>query len=317
MKMQRTLILFLCTILIGISLSDNVFASNKSNDEKKKFSEIVQQLENYGLSKKDAQYYALLDIKVERWERNGKKFNLDNVQQLSNQYVRSNPTEFRQRVLAGDEAALKKALLSDALKYGSSDIENFFKENTDSQSVEIIYPDGSSVSATVNTVPDVDKEDKEVIPNSNMSGPWNASFSGPINYNAWFSPGNWHSWYEFTTSSGSGYIKIRNNFHWTLHSPCSVNNWESCRATARDSYGAATSFGIATVVNENNVNRHTDTNRSTFLQSYHNAALRATSSFTIGEWFSTTININDYWHQYAIIEVSRVGVVNNYRGYFR
>ncbi|WP_127589256.1 hypothetical protein [Paenibacillus koleovorans] len=310
-----TFVVMLCSAIPAIAkqtspdLTENTFKTK--ND-------YFREIKKDGLSDIDAEHFADLELSIQKWKRENKVFDLDNVEPLSDEFVRANPDLFRKKVVDGDPAAIKKLLLTKANLYGVKDVQEYIEKNGPSKVIKIEYPDGSSVTASMDTYQQENTSNLDLTTNTYVGGPWNKDYRYGSNYDPLFSPGGWGSWFEYQINGPGGfYIKLKETLNFDVLTPCTPSAPLSCRSVTTSSYGAASSWGVATVDNENNVISQNDTNNGGYLQGYHDVRFKASIAWTIGAFINESISLNEVWHQYSVIEVTGAGAITFWQAYYK
>lgn len=119
---------------------------------------------------------------MDMWEEEGKVIDFEGVEPVTDEYVNTNKSEYRKRLLEGDTAALKHALLSvdRLLTTGNEklreEIEKIRKNGSKNiNKVSVTYSDGSTVSFTAGIMktPDPKNEINTHAIKPEYPGPWN------------------------------------------------------------------------------------------------------------------------------------------------
>jgi len=285
------------TLLLIFSCASIVFAADYVKVGERA---VVEELVADGLSLNDAEYYAALDKYVKELEAKGEKIDFSSAEDLDDEWVRSHPVDFRNKILTGDKAALKKAALNQAFLKGNKDIkllqENDKKKGIIRNKYTVKYPDGSSLSFSGETVKEKDINEK-VSTNTNLDGPWNESdfiketFPG--------SAGNYTSTTEWRYSSGVNYSKVKDvlNWYWSDN--------DDYYAYYISDTGASASYGVVTVASESLSNHiNTSTTDLSGFAGYTDIRFQVSGSFS-GSYLGLGISIGagGTWHQYAVAEV--------------
>lgn len=154
--MYRTLVLD-CVIFLVISsqvyaqntsdttTSNDFFSKSRTEQRNAPHSKKVEALAEQGLNIEDAEYYASVDDLVAKLENSGKTLDLDKVEAITPKEVAANPRGFKQRVLAGDPAAIKAGLESPVMKQGFEDIEKLMELYPKQERYVVQYPDGTFI----------------------------------------------------------------------------------------------------------------------------------------------------------------------------
>ncbi|MEA3318416.1 MAG: hypothetical protein U9Q88_00210 [Bacillota bacterium] len=298
---------------------------NKKGQTKK---ELVKQFMEDGLSQKDAQYYAKLDLMVSELEKAGVVIDLDDesIPDIDNAYVRKSPEEFKEKVLNLDLPALKKAFgNNEGWLKGNDDLNKAFKneqytdivENGEivGQKIEIKYPDGSSVKTTITgSVEDANIENI-VEPNTYVHGPWNAEYRFGSSFNG--KATNHIRSAEWEYKSSSNFAKINDLFKYKItHLTPDYTGWVA-DVTSDD--GAVSSGGIVTADTEWLSN--TQGSRAyynTYIQGYTRVKFKASKSFSASYGpLSLSVSGGNTWHQFVIIETNGQGATFAYAAHYR
>ncbi|EGW41090.1 hypothetical protein [Desulfosporosinus sp. OT] len=312
--MFKKVITLAISLLLVVSSVSTAFGAQDTNSSSQKTKEqLVQEMLNDGLSIDDANYYADVSKMFDKWKDEGKVLDLANVKEdLSDEYVNSNPKDFRARILSGDMVAIKKAFFSQAEKNGQKDIQEYLKKNPNVSSVKIAYPDSSYIVAVGHTTKAVNKEDKGIQTNSWMPGPWNRDYDGGYDASVFNEPGSYATYFEEQTFSGTNYLKVKCLIDWTL-TGYDINTW---RARITNASGAASSVGLADIVFRNGVNHYNDTDLYDYAQAYYYADMNTKTAYTVGSGFSESFSTNHYYTQYSIIEITRAGALQFWWGFY-
>jgi len=297
---MKKLVTIVCALLLIISVPIPTFASESSKIVPDNL--IVTELLTDGLSQKDAEYYATLDAYVKDLESQGKEIDFSNAVDLEDEWVRANPEEMRNRILQGDKAAIKKAVLNQAFLHGNEDIrelqEKDKKNNITRNKYSVKYPDGSELTFSGSTIKEEDINEKvETNTNFDASAPWNDSTWISSTYPS--SAGNYSTKTEWQYKTGVNYSKVNNvtNWYWSNNS----NKYGYLRSMN----GASASYGVVSVASEdfqNNIGTST-TDISGFC-CYADVRFQVSSSFSAGyKGLSISVGANGSWHQYAVTEI--------------
>lgn len=142
---MKKLISLVLTCMITLTFSSSAMA-NQTNVKVETTKEKINNMVSDGLSVEDATYYATLDDVVKKYEKEGTKISLDNsIPNITDEEVSKNIRSFRNRVINGDKAAIKKALTSPVYARGTAEMNNIMKQNSDQKEYIIKYPDGSTI----------------------------------------------------------------------------------------------------------------------------------------------------------------------------
>ncbi len=110
----------------------------------------VRALLQLGLSQADAEFYASVDDKMAQLEAEHKSINLNNVTAMTPQQEAANPNGLRQQVLQLNPAAIKATLESPIYTRGTTDMNKMIAQNPNQNKYVVQYPDGSSITVSVN-----------------------------------------------------------------------------------------------------------------------------------------------------------------------
>jgi hypothetical protein len=337
---MRKFILLIISSIMFFSVSSATFAStsektpsidySKAKGHKgKSKNQLVTELENEGLSKKDADYYAKLDILIAELERQDIHIDLmdESINKLSNDYVRTNPDEYRKKILSLDKSALKTAFANnEGWVKGAEDLEKAFKNKEYQEILEngkpigklvtVKYPDGSTVTGSL-TVKEANKDEKIVEPNTYVSNTkWDESklFSSASHTGE----GQWTATTTWQYTSGSNYAKVRDIFTYNRnkHNSSSPDFW-TISYVADD--GTAASAGVALAESEIPSNhKNTSADRYSYLQGYTDVKFKVTGSFSASfSGLGISVTNGATWHQFAVTEVNGGGGVVSWAAQFK
>ena len=325
--MKKLFITIFCFVLF-LSVGTTTFAQKGTNKPTINFEtgkghkglskdEMVKEFEADGMSKADSKYYAELDILIAELER--KEINIDltdeSIGTLSNDYIRSNPDEFRQRILSLDKVALKTAFANnEGWSNGSKDLEKAFKnkdftEITENgkpvgKKVKIKYPDGSVVEGSLKTE---FNSNEKLAPNTYLANyKWDQSSLFGSNTNTGEGSHGMITTWQYT--SGTNYARVRDIYNYTLNKHNSINSdfW-TVHFVSDD--GVAASAGAVTADSEiNSNNLKTSADRYSYMHGYTDVKFRATGSFSASyAGLSIGASVGATWHQFAVSEVTGGG----------
>lgn len=113
----------------------------------------LQELLDFGLSMEEAEYYYKLNEIVKQLEKHNIKVDLrDNIKEISDDDFANNISYYREQILLGNEAALKKALRTlNSLFEGKNYTYKLLRTFSNIESYEVIFPDGGKVIYSVKT----------------------------------------------------------------------------------------------------------------------------------------------------------------------
>lgn len=296
---MKKLILFICVIILSISAPLTALAGEPANIVGDKA--VIEKLLSDGLSQNDAEYYAALDKFVKELESKGQVIDFANAKDLDDQWVRANPVEFRNMILKGDKATIKKAVLNQAYKYGERDIKAL--QDADKKSGKtrnkytVKYPDGSSISLLGITVKQ-ENDNKKVSTNTNIAGPWDESTF--INETYPNGAGTWVSTTEWRYTSGVNYSKVKDVLTWGY-----AGDGGDYHAWYISDTGASASYGVVSVASET-LSNHTGTDSRNFsgFNGYTDVRFQVSGSFSASyNGLGISVSAGGTWHQYAVAEV--------------
>lgn len=324
---MKKFIIIVLTSLIVITVISPASASQPTNDLSqlkvnyesglghtgKTKDEMIGQFVKEGMSYDDAEYYAKLDILVATLENQGIKVNFDGIEDYSDEYVKANKKELRKKALDNLDKKALKAIISrnDATKRGNDDIQNIInfkrkikvnQQDTFDQTIEVKYPDGSSVVFSSNTYGE--NEYEEVKPQTYLSGPWGSN-EAYIDTN-WIDDidgGNFVSTTDWRFYSSGHYARVNDTSRWSYSGKSDLTlSWLS-------NEGSSSSAGIVLVDREYLSNKKSgyESSGAHVLQGYTDIIFKTTGSFSatyLG--LGLTVNGGATWHQYAITEIVRV-----------
>lgn len=137
-----------------------------------KIDEQVKELTSEGMTIEDAEYYIRLNNLVERLENENIEFFIEeDVEDISDHEFLINKDYYREKILDGDQRALKKAMKSlESLINGSEYAERVISTFSDKAAFEIIYPDGSKISYDTRIKESSEMAERErILQNENKS----------------------------------------------------------------------------------------------------------------------------------------------------
>lgn len=261
----------------------------------------VQALINDGLSPTDAEYYATLDDEVAQLEANHTRINLGKEVPMTAQQIAANPDELRKRVLSLDPAAIKATLLSPIYSRGNADINSLIKQHPNQNKYVVQYPDGSSISATID-------------PGTLVSGQSSSSVT-PQGYQEQImsqqytnQDGNWQNGgYTWKYQDGSSYSSVGVfGVDYSVHKDySSITGFQTGQS----------SFGIVEIANASGqINYPSGYSNQTYAQVENQVVFDVTGSVGFSAslgWFSMGVSVNAgaYWTQYAIFRVYGNGLM--------
>lgn len=333
MKKKLSIIIALLSLTFTISAPAFAQTSSPSSDKSLKNLEVnyetmlghkgrnhdqlVQELLNDGLSVKDADYYADLDILVNQIELQNISIDTDlkNAQKLSDQYARINPDELREQALAMDPSALKTILAqNDAMSFGKKDAQQVIqtlKKNNNGYNITIEYPDGSKFIQSSNTV-EKQPESSAVKTNTYVSGPWNSSSKFSSNYSI-ATPNRYVTTAYWQYTSGNSYAKVEDVFTWDFA------NSPTYKVTYVSDTGASSYSGVVTIGTEY-LSNHVGTSSSDpniYIQGYTDVRFQVSGSFSASfAGMGISVSGGAGWHEYCVTEVDGIADVYNWAAQF-
>lgn len=291
-------ILLSLTVLLAL-YTPTVFASENAynivGDRR-----IVEELLSEGLNQDDAEYYAALDKFVKELESKGQEIDFSDAEDLDDEWVRVNSKEFRNRILKGDKAAIKKAVLNQAYLNGKKDIKELQERDKKSGNFRnkytVKYPDGSSISLSGETIKEEDINGK-VSTNTNIDGPWDES--NWIKQTTFNNAGNYTSITEWRYLSGVNYSKVKDITRWGYNP---VDDYH-CWLISND--GASASYGVVQVASEDKENNiYSDSRDTSGFCGYTDVRFLVSGAFTASySGLGINVGVNGTWHQYAVTEI--------------
>jgi len=221
-----------CALAVLLGLGTNAFAANSDSFELRK-NEIIAELMQDGLSRKDAEYYAELDTMIRKMELSGETIQLDAVDATETRVALANQVEFRERVLQKDPAAIKCALsMSSNLFLGQEDMKDLTRTYQGQNEYTIIYPDGSKIQYAAGSVEAADEN------RLYASGFSTETFGSGTNT----SYSNYDGWGEYVMSNPSNYSKNRVDCEYTYSATGVTMNYVE---------GNQSSYGFVLISNSN------------------------------------------------------------------
>lgn len=292
------------------------------------YKDIFAELMSCGLNETDAEYYAKMDILANQIEIQDIHLEDDlqqnaiqaNQNDLSTKYLNANATNLREEALNLNPDALNVILSQNqAMVFGANDsrtvlnnAENRKAESDDNiSSMTVKYPDGSEFVLT-STVTSESEDEKEVITNTSVAGPWNKEWK--IEGNIPLGAGTHTIYTDWQYKTGTSYAKVRDTFK------CNVTLAGGKYDVRYVSDTGSSSFsGVVTVDIENLSNHQNEsaTWRGEAIQGYTDVRFTVSGNFSVG-YGGLTLSVNggDGWHQYAVTEVDYVGNRHSYAAQF-
>ncbi|NBI29170.1 hypothetical protein [Chengkuizengella marina] len=181
-KISVLALAFTLTTTSGL-FSPEVLASEKSSE--KKIEKSYKNSIKMGKSEEEARFIALFS---DRLKKNKGKLNFENVEPVSDKYVKLNPSEYKSRLLDLDEAAVLREIITvnRLQQHGMKDLKKYQEKMKEkekgSKALKYTYSDGSSVSFEVTD--EIKIQNNEVVPNytTEYNGPWAYSDDFGQNY---------------------------------------------------------------------------------------------------------------------------------------
>ncbi|WP_195575353.1 hypothetical protein [Paenibacillus sp. 1001270B_150601_E10] len=335
--------IFLLFLIVSMVFSNSVFAES-SNDvvnqaydlsdlkinydldlghHGKTKSELISQFLNDGLTEKEAEYYAKLDILANQLTLKGKKIDISKGE-LTKEYIVTHQDELRERALNLDEDAIVSLFHTNlALTTSKDEISRELKKMDGTSGVVTFkYPDGSSSRVETSTIKVDDRLDYETN-GTIISGPWGDNID-LVNQEAGVSSsGTYVAKTDLSFKGSTHYGKINDTYTFQI-----LNNGSTDMSKWTGKYisdtGASSGGGFVLIDTEylSNHQRETAT-ASTYMQGYTDVLYRMESSVSgsITLYYASlsfSVTGGSYWHEYAIYEVDGDGQTPiHMAGYFK
>lgn len=279
--------------------------------ENRTFKEIYDELLEFGYNKKDAEYYAKMDILF-----NQLKLNEINIVKALDQVVATNGSSdnqgVRKKALELDLAALKNIISSnEAIEKGYQDIAKVKDENlikSGEFKYTLNYADGSAFSYSSSTSLE---DESELVANDSTKivGTWDKVEKVAVDILG--ADGDYVTSSSISINTGAGTVTVKDIYRWTLdYAP--INS----KVYYRSDDGSSTAGGYLTrqyVDASNHVN--TSATDSYAIQGFtrggYESQLPVTFNFEGG---SFTLSVNQSLNFYCITEVLGWGTVIIYSG---
>jgi hypothetical protein len=325
------LIATITTIGCLFFFSINVYASTpEDNTIERSYNKALEQ----GAAPDDALYYAHAEAMMKNKVGN-KNIDLSNVEILSDDYVKNNKWEFRERLINGDKAALKTTILKglNFFEHAQDDVKKEInkleKEHKKTNKITITYKDGSTVTYISGTDKVAKKNDSSVTTNDTYyNGPWNqatligqqvVSTTTDVNVTQ-----NYTSWGEWQFNQTGFYGKVKGIMDWTYKSgPTTSYSDNSATRTAVNGDAFGTGIFSITMKTPGNSGITTATGFYNYITGWFAATVQmsATATLTFGNNFfvSGSVGSTGYWtySQYTIVEVEGSGGVWEHAGAYK
>jgi hypothetical protein len=297
----------------------------------KSYKQLVSDLENEGFSTKDADYYAKVDVLIADLERQGIKINLNEVsiKTYTNDEVKANPDEFRQKVLSLDKAALKTALSNhiEGLANGPKDLEKAFNSNEFQDALEngkpigkkvtIKNPDGSTFTGSL-IVKEDNKNVKTVEPNTYVqNGLWNQS-QGFTNYST-PGEGNWQAVNNWTYSGSLGTVNTRDILYYSFSKHGNPTQSQFWTTSYNSDDGVASSTGsvnIDLLLPHNHKGESADS--SHYIQSWTANRIKVSEALSLSSGIlSISLSVNNTFYIYTVTEAKGTGGIYAWKAQYK
>lgn len=293
---------------VKASEKDDLSTVQKFNKKHVQSKAKIYKLTNLGLSSKDANYYAKLDDMFKFMEDNSIKINFDDSEQvITDGQVTKDVDAFREKVLSGDKAALKKAI------YSSLSTEKNLKE------AEKML---TKFGGTLSEYKYICSDGSELTFNStkNLSDKKTALNIKPVGYSeTYFGRGTVTTGYNsgtigWTMTSGSSYAKIE------IYDEGYVNT-SSRSASMSYARGGQASAGYITIANTNGgvISRATNNNTTGKPAEANNQVVWSVSGSVGGSFYGVSFAVTRgrSWTQYVYDRQYGDGVYGCYAGLYQ
>jgi hypothetical protein len=290
----------ICTIALLIVSSISVYAGdnrikadpnstaavNYQRSHHQSHSDKVIALQNEGLSKDDAEYYADVDDKVLELENKGIKYDLKNVTAIAKEQIAADPAGFKRRVLELDPSAIKAGLSSPIFSEGSEDVTKLMKDNPYQNEYTVQYPDGSYVSFKgIPAKKSLNKTTEQVIPQGYSEYvSWQHYSNGDGSYS-----GGSTEW-KFATASSYSKTSVFNVSFTLSNNHSHLVSYQTGQA----------SYGVVGISNAAQNSISDGYNISSYAQAQDQVVFNVSGSFGATYYvLSISENTGAYWTQYA------------------
>ncbi|ELK43308.1 hypothetical protein BAG01nite_16790 [Brevibacillus agri] len=313
-----------------MDVSSPIYATEKQSNYKK--------LINEGLSVEDALYYSELQASLDQLKKENKTIDVDSVRSLSaveytDDYIRKNKKEFREKILQQDPVAIKKAT-ENALQshFEGNDLlaklvkEDIEKNGKPKSFYEITFPSGDRMQATFESVKEVDSDSDQVETNASSqpyAGPWGSNVTTIGQGTLPSSSGNWGTSTDIKFYNAAGYASNYLQIKYTLDKK-NTSTADDDTVSVYYTYSTASSSGIMEVVTPNpNVGRPYDKaskSSNLYTQTFSDATMKLSAQVSgsynfVAGGISVTLTHSTIWHEFSIIEVMYHGLPIYYGGY--
>lgn len=334
-KKYRVIALFIFIDVIFNTVSTSYFtvyaAPKKSNTELLEICEEARNMNindyelkdliNSGLSKEDALYYFKVDKIVKLLEERKLEISLsDNIEEITDEEYINNLDYYREKVLQGDEVALKKAIKSlDNLFKGEKYAEKLVNTFSNINKYEIIYPDGTKIIYNAKIISDdyidIEGRAEETFKKESNKFSLNNSYEGGyeevlMDEGITYANGNLGAREaEWAFQSGLSYSKVYLYTEYILEDD----------KTAYITYarGGQSSYGVVNIANSTGaiISRVKNEGRKLPAEARNEVIFTVTSAF--GATFlvlSMSLNAGLNWTQYIIFRLNEVEEM--YEGFY-
>lgn len=299
------------SILLVLFSTTNLVQAQSMNYQLKTVQEMVGENLQQGMTNEDAIYYANLTHMIQKLDVTG--------QRLSDQYARNNKAHFRNRILQGDKAALRKGMESfvNMQENGFNDLVKMQEEDRKKGQLKnkytLIYPDGSKITATSFKKKKDNSDNNKLDKNgTHLIGPWNESYEGDFISGLDDEPDDYIGGYEWEYETGINKAKVKVILEWTLTIYGVTPTWVG----GTEYYSGVLSLDTTNSVKKGVVD-YRNPNTDLYIQAYHDVRVKVSSAFS-ASFLLMSININaqSSWHQYSIVEVSGLNSLYCYYGQY-
>ena len=303
-----------------------------------------EKLLNEGLTEEDATYYVELQNSLDQLKKENKKIDVDSVDSIniekvskySDDYIRKNKKEFREKILKHDPAAIRKAT-ENALKahFEGNELlskliaEDIKKNGKPKNFYEITFPSGDRMQVTFETVKEVDTESNVVETNNHTgssqpyAGPWGTNHTTLGQGTVPSASGNWGTSYDVKYINAAGYASNYLQIKYTLDKK-NTSTTDDDTVSVYYAYSTGSSSGIMEVVTYNpTIGRPYDRASKAsnwYTQTFSDATMKLSSQVSgtfnfVAGGITVTLTPSTVWHEFNIIEVMYHGLPIYYAGH--
>ncbi|MEC0229364.1 hypothetical protein [Paenibacillus alba] len=314
-------------LLVGIlavgTLSSSAFAQS-SNINEKSLDDRYKNALAAGFSEEDAKFKVAFG---DKFRRNTQHLDFRGITPVTDEYVLLNKSEYRQKLLAADKAALLHEIISVTKAYttGFDELKKKYetekKKDPSLNKVTYTYPDGSFISVFSKDEIQTNKDNLEPNYTPHHSGPWNSAVD--VGNSVIDTNNSWTSTVEWQFSNGTSFSKVKGILYWTSDMG-STSAYTDNTATRTGVDGSESADGIIDFSWSSNGNSPTTTATgwNQYITGWRDVTWKiggsASASFEASYFgISVSATYNHIFHQYGIIEVEGAGQRYAYAGRYQ